>query len=69
MNKYKLLIVSAVGDRDGMALELADVESGEQVAEVFVDARTQLRTVAFYTNRHVPFEVVEWLLSEATKRL
>jgi len=68
MKMYKLLLVSAVGDRDGMALELA-TESGEQVAEVFMDDLTGARTVRFYTDHPVPLDVVTWLLSEAARRL
>lgn len=36
MNGCKLLLASAVGDRDGVTLELA-VKAIEQIAEVFVD--------------------------------
>ena len=68
MSGYKLLLVSVVGERDGMALELAD-STGEQVAEVFEDDLTKERTVAFFTDRPVPLPVVEWLLAEATSRL
>lgn len=68
MNGYKLLLVSAVGVRDGMALELA-AESGEQIAEVFEDDETGARTVRFFTDQAVPLPVVEWLLSEAANRL
>ncbi len=68
MNGYKLFLVSAVGERDGMALELAS-ESGEQVAEVFEDDVTKQRTVAFFTAEPVPLPVVEWLLAEAARRL
>lgn len=65
---YKLLLVSAVGKRDGMAIELA-LESGEQVAEVFEDDATGARTVTFFTHEPVPLAVVEWLLAEAARRL
>jgi hypothetical protein len=51
-----------------MALELAR-ESGEQVAEVFEDDATKLRTVTYYTSEAVPLPVVEWLLAEARRRL
>lgn len=68
MKGYKLLLVSAVGDRDGMALELAE-KSGEQVAEVFVDESTGYRTVRFYTDSAVPLDAVEWLLAEASRQL
>jgi hypothetical protein len=68
MNGYKLLLVSAVGERDGMALELA-AETGEQVAEVFEDDLTGERTVTFFTDQPVSLSVVEWLLAEAARRL
>jgi hypothetical protein len=68
MNGYKLLLVSAVGQRDGMALELA-TDAGEQVAEVFEDDATRIRTVTFYTDGPVPLPVVDWFLSEAANRL
>lgn len=68
MDGYKLLLVSAVGERDGMSLELAR-ESGEQVAEVFEDDATRERTVTFYTDQPVPLAAVEWLLSEAAHKL
>lgn len=68
MTGYKLLLVSAVGKRDGMALELAE-ESGEQVAEVFEDSATKARTVRFFVDRPVPLEVVEWFLAEAARGL
>ena len=65
---YKMLLVSAVGERDGMALELA-LESGEQVAEVFEDDETKERTVTFYTDRPVPLAAVTWPLDTAAQRL
>lgn len=68
MMGYKLLLVSAVGKRDGMAIELAE-ESGEQVAEVFEDGATKARTVTFFSARPVPLEVVEWFLAEADRSL
>lgn len=68
MNGYRLVLVSAVGDRDGMALEL-DTEGGEQVAEVFEDDATRERTVRFFISEPVPLPVVEWFLAEAAKRL
>lgn len=68
MSGYRLLLVSAVGQRDGMALELDDA-TGKQVAEVFEDDLTKERTVTFFTDRPVPLPVVEWLLAEAARRL
>ncbi|MEE2570265.1 hypothetical protein V1638_12785 [Pseudarthrobacter sp. J64] len=58
MNGYKLLLMSGVGRRDGMALELA-TEAGEQVAEGFKDDVTRERTVTFFTDQPVPLLVVE----------
>ncbi len=69
MSTYKLLLVSAVGDRDGMAIELAIAESGEQVAEVFADSVSGSRAVSFFTSEPVPLDVVEWFLEEAKRQL
>lgn len=68
MNGYTLLLVSAVGERDGMALELA-AESGGQVAEVFEDDQTKQRAITFFTAEPLPVPVVEWLLADAARRL
>lgn len=68
MNGHRLQLTSAVGERDGMALELA-LDSGEQVAEVFEDDETKERTVTFYTDRLVPLAAVTWLLENAASRL
>lgn len=65
---FRRLLVSAVGSRDGMAIEL-DAESGEQLAEVFEDDATRERTVKFYTTEPVPLAAVEWLLDEARRSL
>jgi hypothetical protein len=68
MNGYKLLLVSAVGSREGMALEL-DTVHGEQIAEVFEDEATKQRTVTFFVDRPVPLEAIEWLLDRARTEL
>lgn len=68
MNGYRLLLVSSVGDRDGMSIEL-DTDDGEQVAEVFEDSDTRQRTVRFFVTSPVPIEAVEWLLSAAASDL
>jgi len=68
MNGYRLLLVSAVGPREGMALEL-DTVDGEQIAEVFEDEGTKERTVTFFVDRPVPLEAVEWLLDRARTEL
>lgn len=68
MNGYRLLLVSAVGERDCMALELSR-DTGEQVAEVFEDEETRSRSVTFFTGDPVSLDVVEWLLSEAARQL
>ncbi|MCA0181409.1 MAG: hypothetical protein LCH77_17935 [Actinobacteria bacterium] len=60
--------MSAVGARDGMALEL-DAIDGEQIAEVFEDEDTKERTVTFFVDRAVPLEAVEWLLEQARTEL
>ncbi len=64
MMGYKLLLVSSVGSRDGMSIELA-TEDGEQIAEVFEDDQTKNRTVRFFVDSPVPLEAVQWLLSKA----
>lgn len=68
MNGYRLLLLSAVGERDGMALELSR-ETGEQVAEVFEDDASRARSVTFFTDEPIPLAAVEWLLAEAAKQL
>jgi len=64
MTHYKLVLASSVGQRDGMALELAE-PNGERVAEVFEDDKTRQRTVKFYTLDPVPLDAIEWLLERA----
>ncbi|MGL5823552.1 MAG: hypothetical protein ACRCYU_01625 [Nocardioides sp.] len=68
MNGYRLLLVSVVGERDGMALELSH-DSGEQLAEVFEDGESHARTFTVFTDQPVPLAAVEWLLAEASRRL
>ena len=68
LNGYKLILVSAVGDRDGIALELA-ADSGEQIAEVFEDDASRKRTVTFFTDRPIPLPVVDWFLAAAAETL
>ena len=64
MNGYRLILVSDVGERDGMALEL-DTVGGEQIAEVFEDEETKQRTVRLEVDWPVPVEAVRWLLDRA----
>jgi hypothetical protein len=64
LNGYNLVIVSSVGFREGMALELA-ADDGTQIAEVFEDEATKARTVRFFVDTPVPLEAVEWLLRRA----
>lgn len=56
--------------RDGMFLELSDgVIEHAPLAEVFyADANGQM-TLATFDNGSIPLEVVEWLISEAKRRL
>jgi len=56
--------------RDGMFLELSDgVIEHTPLAEIFcADANGQM-TLATFDNRSIPLEVVEWLISEARRRL
>jgi hypothetical protein len=65
---YRLILASAVGERDGMALEMVK-DSGERVAEVFEDDETGARTFTVFGEQHVPVAAIEWLLSEARTRL
>jgi hypothetical protein len=64
---YRLVLASSVGDRDGMGLELTR-DDGSRVAEVFENDDTGRRTVNVF-ERDVPFEAIEWLLTEARSRL
>jgi len=64
---YHLILASAVGDRDGMAVELTR-DDGQRVAEVFEDDETGRRTVSVF-EKGVPLEAIEWLLAEAKTRL
>jgi len=68
VNGHRLMLVSYVGERDGMALELAD-EAGEPLAEVFEDDATKERTVEFFATSPLPLAEVRWLLDEAERRL
>lgn len=68
MHGYQLRLVSYVGQRDGMAMELAD-EDGEQVAEVFEDSETKARSVTVWSDSPIPLDAVDWLLSEARSKL
>ena len=65
---FSLILASYVGHRDGMALELKDAD-GEQVAEVFEDHGTGVRTLTVFGEQQVPIAAIEWLLSEARARL
>lgn len=64
---FHLILASSVGNRDGMALELRHAD-GSWVAEVFEDDETKCRTVTLF-EASVPLEALEWLLSEAKRRL
>lgn len=65
---YRLILASAVGERDGMALEL-DSDDGEQIAEVFEEEETRIRTFSLFVEHSVPVEAIEWLIDEARRRL
>ena len=67
MDGYRLVLASAVGERDGMALELTR-DDGTRVAEVFEDEDTASRVVNVYQG-DVPVQALEWLLTEARSRL
>jgi hypothetical protein len=64
---YRLILASAVGERDGMALELT-LDNGTRVAEVFEDDETRRRSVSLFMS-DVPLEAIEWLLAEARSQL
>lgn len=68
MMGHKLLLVSSVGERDGMAIELAR-ESGERIAEVFEDDATGDRSLTVFLDGPVPLPLIEWLLTEADRQL
>ncbi len=56
--------------RDGMYLELSDgVIEHAALAEVFYEDSNGQMTLATFDNARVPLEVVEWLISEARRRL
>jgi hypothetical protein len=65
---YRLILASSADGRDGMALELTS-EAGERLAEVFEDSDSRERTFAAFTEESVPVAAVQWLLSEASRRL
>lgn len=66
---YEIILVSSVGDRDGMSVELGVLDPRERIAEVFEDDETKQRTVTFFVRRPIPLEAVEWLLEQASERL
>lgn len=67
--KYRLVLASDVGTRDGMGLELVDAASGVRLAEVFQDDTTGERTVRTFQERPIPVADFEWFLSEAREQL
>lgn len=67
LESYRTILVSAVGERGGMALEL-DLLDGTQIAEVFEASSTGQRTVHLFVDS-VPLEAIEWMLKEADQRL
>jgi len=67
MDGYRILLISSVGARDGMSIEL-DLVDGTQLAEVFEDASTGKRTVRMFIDS-VPLDAIEWMLAEAKARL
>jgi hypothetical protein len=64
---YHLVLASAVGEREGIGLELTRVDGG-CAAEVFEDGDTGSRVVNVF-DQNVPVEAIEWLLAEAKARL
>jgi hypothetical protein len=64
---YRLILVSAVGERDGVAVEL-DREDGTPVAEVFEDDATGQKTVSLFEGG-IAVEAIEWMLAEARTSL
>ncbi len=68
MNGYRLLLVSAVGERDGMSLELVR-DSGERVAEIFEEEASGERSLTVFSTAPIPIGVAEWFIAEAARRL
>ena len=54
--------------RDGMYLELIDIGTGDEVAEVFYSDVTQEMTVSLYKT-DLPLEVIELLIAKAKLEL
>jgi len=65
--RYEVVIASDVA-RDGMALELWDVPTGQLLIEVFYSDENGTMTTKQFRN-NVPYEVSEWLLEEAQRQL
>ena len=65
--RYEVVIASDVV-RDGMAMELWDVPTGELLIEVFYSDEKGTMTAKQFRNI-VPAEVSEWLLEEAQRQL
>jgi hypothetical protein len=68
VDKYRLLLASDVGDRDGIGLELVGL-NGDRLAEVFQDDTTGERTVSIFGDRRLPLADFEWFLRQATENL
>ena len=64
--QFKVIMGSDV-QRDGMYLELS-LEGGSDLAEVFYSDTTHTFSLTLFEPA-VPLEAVEWLISEARRRL
>jgi hypothetical protein len=64
---FRLMLVSSVGKRNGMALELTGLD-GDRIAEVFQDEDSGVRTITVFGEIRVPIEAIGWLTSEARIR-
>ena len=64
-DSYRLQIASHVGERDGIALELVEIDNPEVVAEVFHDDETGELSFGWFFDHSIPLDVAEWFLAEA----
>lgn len=62
---YKILLVSSVGERDGVSVELA-LEDGTLIAEVFENEDGGARTVTLFRGE-IPLDVLEWFFKGPRK--
>lgn len=68
-DKYRLILASDVSTRDGLALELVEVDTGFRLAEVFQDDESGERSVSISRDRSIPLADFEWFLRQAREQL